>query len=124
MFPGFAVPHIENSILKSTMASLWEIEYDILNKTCLKKFRDDTQVSQNIYMWYQIASGNFKERSQNFGQFFTVNDANLIKNKMTKHKYKSICINDSILNGDFETTKSIVHSAFDQILPDKSTFEL
>ena len=32
--------------------------------------------------------------------------------------------NKFVLNGDFETTKSIVHSAFDQILPDKSTFEL
>ena len=41
-----------------------------------------------------------------------------------KGKYKTICINDSDMNIDFERVQKELIGAFDAILPNKSAFEI
>jgi hypothetical protein len=123
-FTGIAIPHICNPLLKSTMKELWEKEPKLLEETCSGKFRSATQVSQNIYYWYDIARGNFSPRSRRFGELYTITSDNtgLIKD-IQKHKYKAICLNDSSTDFDFEKAKNEINSAFEKILPGKSSFE-
>ena len=123
-FPGMIIPHVENSLLKDNMKDLWDKEYDILNETCLKKFRDKNQVSQNIYTWSIAVSGNFEIRTNKFGHFYYANELEKVKTAIKEQQYKSICINDSNLNVPFQEAKETINSAFESILPDKSNFEL
>jgi hypothetical protein len=51
------------------------------------------------------------------------NDEGLLEN-MGSGKYKMICINDSAAAFDFEAKKELIIAKFEQLLPQKSAFEL
>ena len=98
--------------------------------TCRHKFREISDVNQWLFKEWQIASGNFKVRSEKFGKSFFI-DRDGVKNVapkaikyITKQEGKMISINDGEMKE--EEFKSIVNElkkSFDKILPEKSSFE-
>lgn len=126
-FPGILHMHLANSFKKSTFETVWAKEPEVLDETCLCKFRYALNVNQWIMKDWQLVTGNFCPRSANFGKSYIINDDRKnnekIYNALRKQKYKMMCINDGIKPENFETEKQNLINAFEQILPEKSSFE-
>lgn len=125
-FTGFLNQHLPNSYLKETYQSLWEKEYDILNKTCHNKFRDGRDVNQWIFRYTQLVQGNFMPRSYKIGRTYNFTNNNTeIYLAIQKQRYKMICINDneSELIIDFEKEKVKINNVFRKFLTEKSKYE-
>ena len=115
MFPGFRNEHLPVPILKS----------------CRHRFRDVRDVSQFVFRYWQLASGNFvPERLEKLGAHYTISsDRDLVEKLcglVTGGKYPMLCLNDADeidSEEDFEWAKKKLLDAFDRLLPEKSAFE-
>lgn len=124
-FTGFFDIHLPTSIKKSLMTELWNKEYDYFNNTSLTKFRDNSNnINQWIFRYWNLASGNFETRSIKFGRKFQYGIDEDIYKCISKQKYKIVCLNDTEADYDFEVEKEKTKKAFEQILPEKSSFEI
>lgn len=125
-FPGFKYFHLPSSFLKSTFDSVWDAEPVVLHNTGLHKFRVLTDVNQWLIQNWQICEGNFSPRDVNMGFYGSIHNEETL-NRTTKNirskKYKLICANDADIE-DFDLLKRELVSAFNDILPNKSKFEL
>lgn len=129
-FPGFWQHHLATSFLKSTFSEVWQKEPEILNETCMHKFRQTTDVNQWLFREWQIASGNFVNRSSKFGKAFYIDRDGLanVKNDMldyiSKQKGKMIAINDGEMTEDeFEKIVIELKNTFEINLFKPSSFE-
>lgn len=120
---GFYDPHHGSSILKSTMETLWEKEYDLLNETCLNKFRSKNDVNQYIFKHWQFCTGNFHPVKSHKKFVRILDDVDRACNLIESKKYKMLCLNDSTSDCDFEEAKKRIIDSFEKILPDKCSFE-
>lgn len=129
-FPGFWQSHIASSYHKSTFEEVWELEEDVLDRTCSHKFREVTDVNQWVFKEWQIASGNFVPRSAKFGKSFYIDRdgiSNLKKeilNSIKNQKYHMIAINDGpMTDEEYSDLIKDLKNAFDTILPERCSFE-
>lgn len=129
-FPGFYQHHLTSSYKKKTLEEVWEKEPEILNNTCTHKFRETTDVNQWVFKEWQLAKGDFKTRSNKFGKAYYIDRDGIEKSGqkilqyIKKQKGKVIAINDGpMTDQEFTETVKSLKQAFEQILPEKSTFE-
>lgn len=129
-FPGFYQQHIASSYNKSTFKEVWKREYEILNETCIHKFRTTTDVNQWVFKEWQIASGNFVPRKINFGISYYIDRDGInslkkkIINTIVKQKKNIISINDGPMSEDeYNNLIADLKNAFEKIVPEKSSFE-
>lgn len=123
MFYGMHDHHTAISFKKSFFDILWKTEYDLIDETCSNRIRSKTDVSYWLVRYWQILTGNFYPRANNFGRFFSldlfVSDKH-IKRILKNQKYKVICVNDSGKQiDDEEKFKQIM----DMVLGEKSSYE-
>ena len=128
VFPGFKRTHTVQSFLKSSFVDLWEKEPDVLDKTCMCKFRTFSNVNQYLVRYWQLAKGHFAPANiHSVRQRFDldVDYADDIAKAICRKRYKVICINeDENENLDtFENIQRKLVAAFEEILPEKSSFE-
>ncbi len=129
-FPGFWQHHLGTALLKSTLEEVWKEEPDILDQTCSHKFRESTDVNQWLFREWQIAKGNFKNRSYKFGKPYFI-DRDGIQSELpkmvdyiSKQRGSIIAINDGpMTDEEFKNTVEQIKTSFDKILPEKSSFE-
>ena len=124
-FTGFYDPHIPNSYLKKTYIEVWDKEGEVLKNTCTHKFRNNEDVTEWVMRYWQLCKGEFIPRkNKNFGKYYNItNDNKDIVQEIVKQKHNVICINDVRDNFDFEKAKNEIIQAFEEILPEKSSFE-
>lgn len=126
-FPGIGNEHLPVPILKETMREVWAKEPELLEKTCMHRFRSEQDVSQYLFRYWQIAQGNFKPiNRKKLGEKITILDDNTkILDIIRRQKYPMVCINDmgKTKEEHFDRLKQEFIDAFDSILPDKSSFE-
>jgi hypothetical protein len=125
-FPGFVDQHIPYAFLKRTYELLWQIEYEILHETCTHKFRDKRDVNQWLFRYWQILEGEFIPRSLTIGKYYSIADENsLLLRDIREQRCKLICLNDDYNTPitKFEKVRDDIVSAFESILPQKSSFE-
>lgn len=119
LFSGIYEPHTPAAYLKSTYEKVWSLIGDKLDDTSRRKVRSPYNCSENIFRYYQMASGNFYPINRDkFGVVCTMARKDLPE-LIKKQKYKMVCINYSDTN-----SISRVRDAFETILPNKSKFEL
>ncbi len=123
-FTGFHVSHLPNAFLKSTFIEVWEKESDRLIFTSSNKFRNKSDLTQYIFKFWQLASGNFKPGKAMGKNFNLGKNLESAVTAIEKQNYKLICLNDSDLINDFEKTKEKINQSFNKIFPDKSKFEI
>jgi len=127
---GFYDPHQPQPFLKRTFSELWKKETTLLNNTTSTKFRSNTDVSQYVFRYWQLMTGNFHPRS--FRDTFTIpvqnpTDVDLASTFVRNAKYSMLCINDEIEKIDkniFNTYNNKLSDAFTTLLPHKSSFEI
>ena len=123
-FIGFRDYHIANSYLKKTLHDVWDKEPGILQETVMSRFRDNGEnVNHWLFNYWQFASGVSVQRNAHFGKSFFIDNEKNAK-YIHSRKYHVICINDRV---SIERDKSLaveLKKAFEDILPDKSEYEL
>lgn len=116
-----ALPH-----LKSTFQELWDCHAEIMNQTSRQRFRTDSQVNQWLMCAWNQAKGCFypcdatrKGRAYNI----STKNINAVEDAIKRQLYPQVCLNDSSDNDDNEKCIRIICDAFEEILPEKSSFE-
>lgn len=123
-FPGMMQQHLPTSFCKSTFVEVWDKYYDILNETCLHRFREMTDVNQWLIKEWQMASGNFYPRSTKIGKNIAAYNIDSACKCISGQQAKMMCLNDTEMSNDeFKECVSKVNKAFETILPEKSSFE-
>ena len=124
-FTGFEFYHLPNAYLKRTFKEVWEKEADILDQTCMHKFRNKLDVNQWLMKYWQLVSGTFHAEGRVEGQFFSIGrDDQKIQEAIDNKIYKMICLSDDIEKINFEKEKQFLKECLDKALPEKSLFEL
>ena len=126
LYTGFYTVHGPSAYCKSTYEDIWEKEKELLETISYNRFRSKEDVTPYLFREWQKLSNNFyaKNMHKDFKYFnVTGNDEKLIQS-ITKQKKKIICINDGPLMKEFDDVKQTLQSAFMQILPEESSFEL
>lgn len=123
-FTGFHDNHVPNAFLKSSINTIWEEEPDLLATTSSHRFRSEDDVSQYLFRYWRLASGDFIPRSPNFGKCFEIKDNNdKMYQSILKKKYRMICCNDTGKYTDFDLQKKRLIEVFQKAFPEKSSFE-
>lgn len=124
--PGFVDPHQPQPFLKSTFIELWEKEYDDLEQTTQSKFRSNKDVNQYLFRYWQLLKGQFEPVGFSDALCIQVKqmaDVRKAAEVILTQKHSLFCINDLLETcdqGEFETAKTIICNAFQEILPNKS----
>ena len=124
-FPGFLYSHTSTNLLKSTMETVWDLEKDALDKTCSDRFRQQTNVNQWLFKYWQLAEGNFVPVTSKDKRCYHIKESiEEACDSVVNRKFKILCINDTGMTTDFEDKAKKIQEAFEKALPDKSKFEL
>lgn len=126
--PGMFTPHLGVACRKSAMHKVWEALPDILNETCLHRFRTPKDVIHQIFSIWEILEGNFHPVGKaHHGKLFSaqLEARDQIAEAIVKGRYRMICINDSeqLSRADYLELKNHVKEAFEKAFPAKSHFE-
>lgn len=127
---GFVDPHQPQPFLKSTFSEIWQKEYEILKKTSASKFKDDADVNQYLFRYWQLCKGNFYPVQFNDSDCIQIKDLKMAKEVseiIQRRKFSLLCINDLLDEYDsnlLDEGKFIIKDSFEKIFPYKSEFEL
>lgn len=123
-FSAFHNFHVPSAMLKSTYEKVWEMEPEVLHRTCQNKFRGLGDVNQYVMSYYNICTGNFVPRRTDFGRYYLIGpDSEALCRDIKERRHKLICANDNIDFTDIEKEQQQLIAAFEQALPGKSSFE-
>ena len=126
-FEGFNWKHTEQPFLKSVFDEAWEKEPGMLTESCTR-FREEVILNPYFFRYWQFASNRFHPVKQGESlKLRTVKgDVKAICTGLKDKKIKSLCINDTprCSDSDFEEIKSVLHKAFMEKFPEKSSFEM
>ena len=124
-FVGFENFHMPAPMLKSTFAKVWEMEPDILNATCMNRFRGRNDVNQYVMSYVNFCENRFIPRSSKYGRYFEIgSDREALYRAVLEQQYQYIAINDTDSPIDFEVEKKFLVDMFEAAFPTRSSFEL
>lgn len=126
LIPNSTNSHINVSLTKSTFATLWEKEGELIDATCRNKTRQITDVTAYTVRDWQLFSGEFCPKRP-MGKLFhtaSMSHSDEAMNYLRKQAGKTICLNDSEDEVDFDTHKRMIVEEFEKLFPNKSAFEL
>ena len=127
-FTGFENPHLPNAFLKSTLQEVWDIYGELLQKTSAAKFRSVNDYSQWLFRYWQLVKGDFHPLNVYDSSIYYVIEKKTIsqiEKVISGQKKQLIVLNDVERDTpiDIEEYTIRLHTAFNKILPDKSSFE-
>lgn len=126
-FAGFRNFHLPQSFRKCDFEELWKLEPELLEETSSHRFREHTDINQYAVRILNLCKGEFIPRNpQKIGQYFelSIHDEQ-IADYMRNRRGKMICINDIDSDSmDFDKEYKFMHDLFEEIFPEKSSFEI
>ena len=123
-FPGLYDPHMPNAMKKSTLAYLWDVEYEALDKGARNRFRSYSDVTQYLIRYWQICTGDFIPRRTEGKVFFpTIDTYRDVVTAIREKMYPMISINENCTSEEFKVMKDGINEALEEIFPVKSSFE-
>lgn len=127
-FPDFASDHLPAPFLKATLDTVWDVEHEKLDATSRRKFRDIRDVTQYLFRYWQLASGNFVPiNPKKLGRVYDiVPNTEPYCSAIAGQEHAMICLNDMediVDPGEFDRVVHEIRAAFEAILPEKSQFE-
>ena len=124
-FAGFKDHHMPQPFLRSTFEKLWEEEGDLLAGTVAHRFRNVLDYSQYLMRYEQLVTGYFSPVSMCDCRLDTLGEESIrhICDCIAAQKYAMACLNDSDTIHDFDGVKKELNAAFEQILPNKCSYE-
>lgn len=124
-FTGFYDLHVAQSLLKTSMETVWEKETDLMKLSSKNRFRDSEGVNHWVFRYWQLAMGQFQPRDILFSRYYNLQDDNseMINDIYNDKHIKLVCINDSDNITNVENAYLQQMNMFRQIFPQKSSFE-
>lgn len=125
-FPGFYSPHVHFCFLKSTYDEVWAKAEKEMDETCMSRFREPTNVGPTLLRDWQYVEGKFIPRTGREARAIHLADKYIpyaVKTVLEQPCYV-VCINDVYELKSFERAKREITSAFEQLLPQKCSFEI
>ena len=125
-FITLRTPHNAQPYLKSTFEEVWSVAAKELTEASVNKFRSFNDYTPELFRTWQICKGNFEP-------YNTYRDTKMfplmIKSKqaikaINEQSYSLICLNDNIHIHKYNQVMENIKAAFENILPEKSSFEL
>ena len=119
-FGHLALPH-----LKSTFEEIWHKQPKIMDRTSRHKFRCDDDVNQWLSCGWNMVTGRFNPvNEKRLGKYMTLatNDFHTLCTAIRQQSFPQICINDKG-NNDPDSCFKELAMVFEEILPEKSSFE-
>lgn len=123
-FIGFKNLHAPAAYRKQTFYDVWNAEPKLMHLTSSSKFRSADGVNQWVFLWWQVASGNFSPAIVD-NKVSVVNEITIdsLCETIKRQSHDMLCINDPEQYVDFDRFSLKLRNAFDVILPQKSSFE-
>ena len=118
--------HLPMAHLKSTFEEIWRSQPKVMEKTSRSRFRIDDGVNHWLASAWNIVSGRFLPANEKRrGEFVTFDEKTLagVCDIVRRQSCPQLCLND---RGDDVTPESCfveIARAFEEILPEKSSFE-
>jgi len=125
-FVTLRTPHNAQPFLKSTFDEVWKNCEKELTETSANRFRKTSDLTPELFRTWQICQGNFEP-------YNTYSDTKMfplvIKPKQAveavrNQSYKLVCLNDNVHIRNYEQVMKNIQAAFENILPEKSSFEV
>lgn len=126
LIPGTDSWHIQTSFRKSTFEILWEKEPEAIEQTCRSRLRTKEDITSYCVRDWQVFSGDFVPKKPLGKMFHTSSmssDDELLQ-YFKQQKGKVICLNDSEGEVNFEEHKRLILEVFENLFPEKCSFEL
>ncbi len=126
LYTGFYTVHGPAPFCKSTYEELWKKEGELFRKMSGNRFRNEGDVTPYLFREWQKLSGNFKPKNilRDFDYFEIAENNKRLVEVIKKHKCRILCINDTWTSGEFQGAREEIQGAFEQILSNKSEFEI
>jgi len=122
---GFRNYHMPAPLLKATFKEIWEKEPEVLEALASHRFRDAADVNHWLALWWQLMSGSFVPKKNHCRYYeISIHTIDQICEAITKGEYEMICINDADSQLDYNYLSKRIQAAFEEKLPQKSSFEV
>ena len=126
-FTGFDNIHSVQSFLKTTFEEVWAAEPDYLWKTSGSRVRHDTNVTQYLMRYWQLAKNEFAPNRFVNRRCFSIDDKEIddIVDCVGNQTADIVCLNDTedAVMTDVALLKERINGTLEHILPEKSSFE-
>ena len=124
-FSAFRDLHLPSSHLKSTFREVWDAEPELLTQCSANRFRSKTDLTHWLMKCWNICRGRFDPRPTSWGRHFELweDDIDSICADLMKQKYRTVCLNDSRTDIDFDCIREKLSHTFGALFPTPSTFE-
>ena len=124
-FTGFQNLHAPVAYRKRTFQEVWAAEPELLDSTCRNRFRNSGDVNQWVCLWWQVASGNFAPGVvDNVVSSATAGNLEAMCGIIEHQTHDFVCINDPEGDVDVEALSQRLKQAFENVLHEKSGFEI
>ena len=118
--------HLAMAHLKSTFDEIWRAQPRIMDQTSRSRFRCDDGVNHWLASAWNMIPGRFYPANEKRnGVLHMVNDKELaaICDTIRQQRYPQICLTDKGNFDELERCFGQISAAFDELLPEKSSFE-
>jgi len=123
-FVGFHDRHMPVALKKSTLARLWEIEPETLDRASRNRFRDISDISQCLARYWQLCEGDFyPRRTVGTPYLVTAHNYQDIAEDIKHGGHQMVCLTEDCRFEDFGKIKTKINEALLSILSDKCSFE-
>ena len=121
---GFYNPHGPSPLLKSTYDEVWEKEGSVLDTTCQKRFRGETDVNQYALLYWQYCKGEFVPYRFPVAFCRAAKETDRAVKLINDRKLKCVCLNDSASSMEnVEKAAYKLRTALEEKFPYVSQFE-
>lgn len=121
-FPYVRLSHQAEPMLRSVFEYLWERFGDWFELTASHRFREETDLNQEVFIRYSICSGKFETSHRTYRYFSLSNEAETINDFIVNGRSQMLCVNDSDVE-NYEEMVDSVKSAFQTRYPSPCSFE-
>lgn len=126
-FEGFRGPHVEQPMIKSIFAEIWEKYEPMMNVSC-SRFREDFSLNPYVIRYWQLAQNRFyPKRFKGKKINISLDNIDIIRKSLMSKNIKSICLNDDLSglsDKDVLYLKETIVAFWQEKLPRKSKYEL
>lgn len=125
-FVTLRTPHNAQPFLKSTFDDVWNKCEKELIEMSKNRFRSSTDLTPELFKTWQICTSNFLPYNtyQDTKMFPLVLKSKQAITAVREQKYKLVCLNDNIHIRNYDKMLKELKASFENILPEKSSFEL
>ncbi len=124
-FTGFEDPHLPYGCLKSVFTEVYQACKIECEETFSHRIRSRGDINHWLCRYWQFATARFCPGSPHRGTFLVIGQDNqIIKRILHKQTVPMVCLSDDNEMLAFEEEKQFLQNLFEEVLPQKSSYEI